>query len=53
MPGRRWTANTWHTYLQAAQEESKLIAIRDSTYSGRPLASADFIRELEKEPADH
>lgn len=46
---RRWSSETWRTYLQIAQDESDLIAIRNSTYSGRPLGSADFTRALEKE----
>ena len=29
-----------------------LIAIRDSTYSGRPLGSAEFTRALEKDALD-
>lgn len=46
---QRWSTDTWHAYLQIAQDESDLIGIRDSTYSGRPLGSADFTRALEKE----
>jgi hypothetical protein len=41
----RWLARL----LQATQDESSLLAIRDSTYSGRPLGSAEFTRTLEKE----
>ena len=47
--GQRWSTDTWHSYLQAAQDESNLIAIRDCTYSGRPLGAAEFTRELEKD----
>ena len=46
---QRWSAGTWSTFLQFAQDESDLVGIRDCTYSGRPLGSADFIRGLEKE----
>lgn len=47
--GQRWNTDDWGAYLQAAQEESDVTAIRDSTYSGRPLASAEFTRALEKD----
>jgi putative transposase len=47
--GRRWSTDGWRAYLQATQDESSLLAIRDSTYSGRPLGSAEFTRTLEKE----
>jgi hypothetical protein len=47
--GRRWSRDGWRAYLQATQEESSLLAIRDSTYSGRPLGSAEFTRALERE----
>jgi hypothetical protein len=46
---RRWTVDSWDTYLNRAQDESNLVALRDCTYSGRPLGSADFTRGLEKE----
>jgi hypothetical protein len=39
----------WRTYLNTAQEESSMAAIRDSTFSGRPLGSTEFTRVLEKE----
>jgi putative transposase len=47
--GRRWSTDDWRAYLQTIQDESSLLAIRDSTYSGRPLGSAEFTRTLEKE----
>jgi REP-associated tyrosine transposase len=47
--GRRWSSGDWHAYLQANQHESSLRAIRDSTYSGRPLGSPEFIRALERQ----
>jgi hypothetical protein len=46
---RRWSTDDWRTYLQAAQDEASLLAIRDSTYSGGPLGSAEFTRALERE----
>jgi putative transposase len=45
----QWSADTWRAYLEAGETESKLVAIRRSTYSGRPLGSAEFTRTLEKE----
>lgn len=47
--GRRWSTDGGRAYLQATQDQSSLLAIRDSTYSGRPLGSAEFTRTLEKE----
>ena len=47
--GRRWSTDHWRAYLQASQDESSLLAIRDGTYSGRPLGSAEFTRALERE----
>jgi putative transposase len=47
--GRRWSSDGWRTHLRATQDESSLLAIRDSTYSGRPLGSAEFARALERE----
>jgi hypothetical protein len=43
----RWSTDSWRTYLQATQHESNRRAIRDSTFSGRLLGSAEFIRALE------
>jgi putative transposase len=45
----RWSSDRWRTYLQATQHESSRRAIRDSTFSGRPLGSAEFTRALEKQ----
>ena len=47
--GRRWSTDDWRTYLQATQHESSRRAIRDSTFSGRPLGSAEFNRALERQ----
>ena len=46
---RRWLCDDWRTYLQDTQPESSRKAIRDSTFSGRPLGSAEFTRALEKQ----
>ena len=45
--GCRWSPNEWRTYLQINQDESGQRAIRDCTYSGRPLGSPEFTRMLE------
>jgi putative transposase len=47
--GRRWACTDWSDFLQSPQEDSSRLAIRDSTFSGRPLGSPEFIRSLEKE----
>ena len=44
---KQWSESTWRTFLQQGETESELLAIRRATQSGRPLGSADFIRELE------
>jgi hypothetical protein len=41
--------DVWRAFLEAPQLESSRKAIRDSTYSGRPLGSADFTRALEEQ----
>jgi putative transposase len=45
---RHWREGTWRAYLKAGERESDLLAIRRCTYTGRPLGTAEFIRELEK-----
>jgi len=45
----RWSSDSWRTYLQATHHESSRRAIRDSTFSGRPLGSPEFTRALEKQ----
>jgi putative transposase len=44
----RWDPEAWRQYLAAAGSNSTLAAIRHSTHTGRPLGSADFIKDLEK-----
>ena len=46
---RRCSCDDWRAYLQATQPESSRKAIRDSTFSGRPLGSVEFTRALEKQ----
>jgi putative transposase len=47
--GLQWTASDWDAYLLATQDESSRKAIRESTYSGRPLGSKEFTRMLERQ----
>jgi hypothetical protein len=44
----RWSADAWRAHLDAGVIESKFAAIGHSTYSGRPLGSAEFTRTLGK-----
>jgi len=46
---RRWSTDQWRAHLETTQEEANLQAVRNSTYSGRPLGSAEFIRALERQ----
>jgi putative transposase len=46
---RRWCDASWRAYLDAGQSESKLVAIRRDTHTGRPLGGAEFVRALERE----
>jgi hypothetical protein len=43
-----WSGATWRKYLRAGEIESDRNAIRRSTYSGRPLGTAEFIEDLEQ-----
>ncbi len=45
---RRWSATSWRAYLEEGISDSNLGAIRRSTYSGRPLGSAEFTRMPQK-----
>lgn len=46
---RRWTAEGWRgVLLERAESEQELRAIRQATYTGRPLGSKEFITGLEK-----
>jgi REP-associated tyrosine transposase len=46
---RRWSIDGWCAYLQATEHESSRRAIRDSTFSGRPLGSAEFTGAQERQ----
>jgi hypothetical protein len=43
----RWDACSWKQYLLAGQSESEIDSVRQSTHTGRPLGSEEFVRELE------
>ncbi len=43
-----WSADTWRAYLAAGEEQTNLAAIRRCTYTGCPLGTAEFIRQLEQ-----
>ena len=45
----RWSVCEWRTFLAAAEADSDLTAIRNCTYTGRPLGTTEFIRSLERE----
>jgi putative transposase len=44
---QQWSESTWRTFLQQGETDAELLAIRRATQSGRPLGSAEFIKELE------
>jgi putative transposase len=44
----QWSTQTCCTFLRVREEDSKLTAIRRSTYTGRPLGTVEFIGALEK-----
>ena len=43
-----WTLGRWRDFLGEGQTESQLAAIRQSTHTGRPLGSPEFIEVLER-----
>jgi len=44
----RWNEWTWRGYLAAQVTEEEITALRQCTYSGRPLGTREFIDALEK-----
>jgi putative transposase len=44
-----WSTAEWRLYLEAGLDTASQKVIRDSTFSGRPLGSAEFTRALEKQ----
>jgi putative transposase len=45
----RWSASTWRTFLATGETESELTTLRQSTHTGRPLGTREFIDLLEHE----
>jgi hypothetical protein len=45
---KHWTFATWRDYLAAGATETEVAAIRQSTHTGRPLGTSEFIAALEK-----
>jgi putative transposase len=45
---RHWTFASWRDYLTAGETEAEVAAIRQSTHTGRPLGTSEFIAALEK-----
>jgi putative transposase len=44
----QWTVARWRDFLGEGETESQLAAIRESTHTGRPLGSPEFVEALEK-----
>jgi len=44
----RWDVASWRNYLEAGETESERMAVRQSTHTGRPLGSEEFVHELEE-----
>jgi putative transposase len=45
---KRWTATEWRDHLAAGESQNDVRALRQSTHTGRPLGTADFIAGLEQ-----
>jgi putative transposase len=46
MFNKRWSAESWRDYLAVRESTEHLVALRQSTHSGRPLGSADFVHSI-------
>lgn len=46
--GAQWDSSRWREYLLAGQTDLDIMAIRQSTHTGRPLGSDEFVHELEQ-----
>jgi putative transposase len=44
-----WSAFNWRTFLATGETESELMTIHQSTHTGRPLGTREFIGSLEHE----
>ena len=45
---RRWTVAEWQRFLGDAESAAELSRLRQSTHTGRPLGTADFVAALEE-----
>lgn len=45
---KRWTAREWSRFLADAEAAAEASALRQSTHTGRPLGSPDFVAALEE-----
>ena len=43
-----WTSTSWSEYLASGETETELASIRQSTHTGRPLGTPEFIQALER-----
>jgi REP-associated tyrosine transposase len=43
-----WTVARWRDFLGEGETESQLAAIRQSTHTGRPLGTPEFVEALER-----
>jgi len=43
----RWPAASWRAYLAEGESTETISALRQSTHTGRPLGSVEFITALE------
>ena len=46
-----WTNTSWREYLAAGETETELTSIRQSTHTGRPLGTQEFVHALESATA--
>jgi hypothetical protein len=53
MWANHWSAASWGQYLGRGETEAEIAAIRKYTHTGRPLGSAEFLRELEQATLRH
>jgi len=45
---QRWDPSSWKEYLLAGQTEDEIQSVRQSTHTGRPLGTEEFVRDLEE-----
>jgi putative transposase len=45
---KRWTPGEWAQFLAAGESPSDVAALRQSTHTGRPLGTTDFVAALER-----